>query len=151
MANATPNDKRALPPPGAVPPVPSCQILQYTRGVWGEAADPITEEGDFLEAAAEAGFWFLNQHGVEHSALWLQVFEHQEDGAYLVVVNAADRCHSVLAPDLPSLLGLLGELLPVVEASMRLEAAAEEHERKMKVRRRGGTYNAARRCMEVPS
>jgi hypothetical protein len=150
MRNATTHDKGALRPPGAVPPVPPCKILKYTRGEWGEADDPITEEGDFLEAAAEAGYWLLNTHGIEHSSLWLEVFEHHENGTYLVVVNTAGQCHSVLVPDVPSLLQLLGELLPVIEASLRLEAAAEEYDRKMKVRRKGGTYNAAKRCMEVP-
>jgi hypothetical protein len=79
------------------------------------------------------------------------VFEHQSDTTHLVVVNTASRVHTILVPDVPSLLQLLGELLPVVEASHRLEVVEEEHRERLKVRRKGGVYNAAKRYMEVPS
>jgi hypothetical protein len=121
---------------------------------WHRVPDPLppprpTE--DFDEWLRRAGYWRLHDHGHEGVALRLAVYEADgDDGAYLVAINTASRSTCVMVPDLPSLLQLLGELLPVVEASMRLEAAEEEHERKMKLRRPGGVYNAAKRCTELP-
>jgi hypothetical protein len=57
------------PPPG--PPRPPAKVLTYARGVWGQTTDPVTDDADFLEAAAAAGYRLLHQHGVEGSALWL--------------------------------------------------------------------------------
>jgi hypothetical protein len=154
MCDNTHDSKGATHPPGAAPPISPCppgKALSYTHGRWRSAPSPLTGAGDFLEDVSEAGYSLLHLHGIEHSALWLEVFEHRENDNFLVVINTASKFYTVLVPDVPSLFQLLGELLPVVEASLRLEAAAEEHERKMKVRRRGGVYNAAKRCMEVPS
>jgi hypothetical protein len=152
MNNTTHDGKGALPAPGAAAPIPPCppgNALSYVQGRWRSAPSPLTGAGDFLEDVAEAGYSLLHLHGIEHSALWLEVLEHREDDNFLVVINTASKFYTVLVPDVPSLLQLLGELLPVVEASLRLEAAAEEHERKQKVRRKGGAYTAARRQMEV--
>jgi hypothetical protein len=152
MNNNTHDGKGALRPPGAAPPVPPCppgNALSYTHGRWRSAPSPLTGDGDFLEAVFEAGYSLLHLHGIEHSALWLEVFEHRENDNFLVVINTVSKFYTVLVPDVPSLFQMLGELLPVVEASHRLEVAEDEHRKKLQVRRKGGTYNAAKRCMEV--
>lgn len=153
MMHTNPTGKGARahgPPPDTAPASAPRRTLTYTRGVWGEADDPLTEEGGFEKVAAAAGYYLLNTHGVEDSDLWAEVFAHETGDKYLVVVNTVTKFHTILVPDAPSLSRLLGELLPVIEASLRLKAAAEEHKRALKARRKGGVYNAAKRCMEVP-
>jgi hypothetical protein len=119
---------------------------------WHRVPDPLppprpTE--DFEVWLRRGGFDLSHQHGVEDACWWLEVYECADGEPFLVVVNRASRSETVFVATLPDLMALLGELLPVVVASLRLEAAAEEYERKMQIRRKGGTYNAAKRCMEM--
>jgi hypothetical protein len=140
MSSSTANDKGTTlgPTPDAGPPTGATRqpIVSYSRGEWGTAPDPVQGDGLFVDEMSAAGYSHLYNHGSEHSAVWLEVFEHRDGGTHIVCINNCSRYYSILVPDVLSLFQLLGELLPVVEASHRLEAVEEEYERRFKEERR---------------
>jgi hypothetical protein len=150
------NDSKAKPPPvpitpGIPPPFPSRgMILSYHRGVWGETPEPCGPDpgGEFTDEMREAGYTLLHVHGLVDASFWLEVFDHLEGGTHIVVMNTSNRFHPILCPDVPSLMGLLAELLPVVEASQRLDEVQERETEKVRRKLRGpNVYDHRRRQM----
>jgi hypothetical protein len=126
---------------------PPRRILTYDRGRWGETPDPLPGDGDFDDQMRDAGYCRTACYGEEHGTLRLEVFEHADSPAHVVVVNTWSRFHPIFVPDLPSLFLLLRELLPVVEASARLGEADERRvKRERKKRRERGEWTRIRRA-----
>jgi hypothetical protein len=131
MRDTNPDGKSAASPIPPEPPRRKC--LSYVRGVWGEVDDPLGDaNGDFHDLMHKAGYCHIHNHGAEDAALWLEVFEFLNGGHFIVSVNTTNSGHDIHVADVPSLFMLLGELLPVIEATARLGVVEEVYEQKMK-------------------
>jgi hypothetical protein len=150
-AQAFNSDAAALPPadlaPGAAPldaPLAAAPlgVITYNHGRWGSDSLPIgaTADDSLLSALQSAGFQLLHEFGLEDAAISLELFSHAERDDYIISVRMADKASVILLADLPNLFKCLGELLPVVEASHRLEIVQEQFEQAQQQckRRRNG-------------
>jgi hypothetical protein len=144
MHDTNPGGKSAASPISPEPP--RRKWLSYARGVWGEVDDPTGDaDGEFHDVMHGAGYYHIHNHGAEDRALWLEVFESINGDHFVISVNTNNSGHEVHVADVPSLFMLLGELLPVIEATARLEVFEEKYEEKMRRLRQkhGGSVGKA--------
>src|SRR5262249_2624884 len=142
--------------PGLPGRPPAGHAWLYRRGEWSHAPDPLAPhldgdgDGDLGALMTAAGFYHMADDGDEFAPVWLAHYAAEADAErHLVLAYACDRSVHVLVEDAPSLLMLLAELLPVVEAAGRLQAAQWREDERRRARKRGPTvYNARERCME---
>jgi hypothetical protein len=123
---------------GGLPTAPAgerCWCLR--QGQWERVADPLPWPAD--EEKHDA---LLEDHGYTRSAEWGRpwgrvraVLYEGRGEEYVVLMALADSLHRVRVTDAPSLLALLGSLLPAVAADQAIEAREEARDAKGRRRR----------------
>lgn len=125
--------------PKGPPPRPR-KIWSFDHAAgWSKTDDPAPAKPDEYGDAAlrRAGYLCLRAWPHEDSALWAELHERgTPSGAeWLLIVSSPFTAHCVRVSDLPSLLALLRQLLPVLEAGGRLDAINDKHEADLEQRR----------------
>jgi hypothetical protein len=105
---------------------------------WQKVPDTIfTSDEDCDHLLKDAGYAHATCLGLNISPLGVDVFESEhprED--FVLIVQTPGRWYPVVVRDLPSLLKLLGDLLPVVTQAMACDKAEEKREAELRERRR---------------
>src|SRR5262245_28606386 len=106
----------------------SRQVWSYYLGRgWRQVPNPLPEPCNLGTDLPRLGYHQNGTFGLEDSTLQIEWFT-RDDGSGLLWLGTFGRCFSVLTEDLPSTLELLRQLLPLVEAAQRSEAAADAQE-----------------------
>jgi hypothetical protein len=123
------------------PVPPKMWAFTRQRG-WHKVPDPFPdagtrdESGDWLRGL---GFVCSGSYGTEGDGLSLDLFEDIDAGApFVAQVKRCLGCTPVYVPELPDLLQLLRELLPLVRADLAVQEAATKHKERHSRRRRCG-------------
>jgi hypothetical protein len=107
--------------------------------------DDMPDRCDWLR---EAGFQCTDDIDTIIGFLGMELFERADRGDFLIYLDLPCTSYPVYAPDMPSLLGLLGIVLPVIREATALSEMEERREKELERRRRGpNVYDHRSRTM----
>jgi hypothetical protein len=96
----------------------------YIRGEWQEITSPIVDASDesMEKVWGHHGYVKETTYGEAHAfhvELWTR--EPDQSWPFLVTFNTVDYYYPIWIPNLPSLIGVLRELLPIVRQELTIE------------------------------
>lgn len=118
------------------------QIWSFGPTGWQRIPQPWTwptdPDADFdLHACLNAaGYDMEARYGSDTASLHLELWSWQESDEHLLILTTFGRWHAIHVSDLPSVLHLLAEWLPLVESAARLDRAGLREERRVRRRRK---------------
>jgi hypothetical protein len=109
-----------------------------TSSGWQRAEDPanLSDDEDYEKSMRKAKYSCVTRWPHNSAAIFLEMYEHDEDEKWVLNLCTPCRWHSVAIEDLPSLIDLLGKLLPIAQSAEHLDALGEKHDEAMREAKR---------------